>query len=117
MSFPRWGFQTAGQAQLHDDLYGTEYATGPRVIQDWDRESKWATRPQAISRPAPLPPMCRLEYVNCARCDTTGFDCCPTCMGRLYYADDPRPRCPTCQGGGRVTCTRCHGAGHIPKEA
>lgn len=117
MDFPSHGFQTAGQAQLHDDLYGTEYATGPRAVQDWDERSKWVTAPKDVPEPPPPPEISRLAYVHCARCDTTQFVTCPTCIGRLYWAGDHRPRCSTCQGSGRIPCAHCQSTGYIIKEA
>lgn len=50
MDFPSHGFQTAGQAQLHDDLYGTEYATGPRSIYDEHRDVPWEVRQATKAR-------------------------------------------------------------------
>jgi len=59
----------------------------------------------------PLPP----PTVHCARCDTTGKDTCPVCMGGFYNPYSRRPPCQRCAGMGEITCTRCQGTGRILK--
>lgn len=98
MDFPSHGFQTAGQAQLHDDLYGTEYATGPRLIFKGECEVSWETRQKTLAWLAKKEAEYRQEWARYTPW-TEGRCLDRECRGRadwpghLVIDGGPCPRC------------------------